>query len=52
MNINKTKMCSRLTNKHLNDILKVTASQDMAPGIDALVQAKRCQVSGIKTSPD
>ncbi|CAL9692766.1 unnamed protein product [Knipowitschia caucasica] len=52
MNINKTKMRSRLTNKHLNDILKVTASQDMTPGVDALVQAKRCQVSGTNTSPD
>lgn len=45
-------MRSRLTNKHLNDILKVTASQDMTPGVDALVQAKRCQVSGTNTSPD
>lgn len=52
MNINKTKMRSRLTHKHLNDILKVTASQDMTPDVDALVQAKRCQVSGTKTSPE
>ena len=32
--------------KHLNEILKLTAIQDMAPDIDALVKAKRCQVSG------
>ncbi|XP_037787434.1 general transcription factor II-I repeat domain-containing protein 2-like [Penaeus monodon] len=48
MNINKTKLCSRLTHKHLNDILKLTATQDVMPNIDALVTAKRCQVSGVK----
>lgn len=46
MNINKTKLRSKLTHKHLNEILKLAATQDMMPDIDALVQAKRCQVSG------
>ena len=48
MNINKTK----LTHKHLTDILKLAATQDMMPDIDALVQAKRCQVSGANTKQE
>jgi len=47
MNINKTKLRSRLTHAHLNDILKVAAAQDLTPDIDTLVKAKRCQVSGV-----
>lgn len=46
MNINKTKLRSRLTHKHLNDIMKLATAQDLTPNIDALVKAKRCQVSG------
>ena len=46
MAINKNKFCSRLTNKNLNDILKVAASQELSPNIDTLVEEKRCQVSG------
>ncbi|XP_037774147.1 general transcription factor II-I repeat domain-containing protein 2B-like [Penaeus monodon] len=38
MNINKTKLRSRLTHKHLNDILKLAATQDVMPNIDALVK--------------
>ncbi|KAL3974132.1 nostrin [Sarotherodon galilaeus] len=49
MTINKTKLRSKLTHKHLNEILKLAATQDMMPDIDALVQAKRCQVSGANT---
>lgn len=52
MNLNKTKLRSQLTHKHLNDILKLAATQDVMPDIDALVQAKRCQVSGSKTKHD
>uniref|UniRef100_A0A674DXZ8 SPIN-DOC-like zinc-finger domain-containing protein n=1 Tax=Salmo trutta TaxID=8032 RepID=A0A674DXZ8_SALTR len=48
MSINKTKLRSRLTHKHLNHILKLAATQDVTPDIDALVKAKRCQVSGVK----
>jgi len=47
MNINKTKLRSRLTHAHLNDILKEAAAQDLTPDIDTLVKAKRCQVSGV-----
>jgi len=36
MNINKTKLRSRLTHAHLNDILKVGATQDFTPDIDTL----------------
>ena len=46
MAINKNKLRSRLTNKNLNDILKVAASQELSPNIDTLVKEKRCQVSG------
>ena len=48
MSINKTKLRSRLLQQHLNDILKLAATQDVTPDIDALVKAKRCQVSGAK----
>ncbi|KAL3989177.1 hypothetical protein ACER0C_013495 [Sarotherodon galilaeus] len=48
MSINKTKLPSRLTHKHLNHILKLAAAQDVKPDIDELVKAKRCQVSGVK----
>jgi len=48
MSINKTKLRSRLTHKHLNDILKLAATENVTPDIDALVKAKRCQVSGVK----
>lgn len=46
MNINKNKLRSRLSNKHLNDILKLTAAQNIEPDIDSLVKSKRSQVSG------
>ena len=45
---NKTKLRSRLTQNHLSKILKLAAIQDGTPGIDALLKAKRCQVSGSK----
>jgi len=41
MNINKTKLRSRIIHAHLNDILKVGAAQDLTPDIDTLVKAKR-----------
>jgi len=47
VNINKTKLRSRLTHAHLNDILKVAAAQDLTPDIHTLAKAKRCQVSGV-----
>jgi len=47
MNINKTKLRSRLTHALLNDILNVAATQDLTPDIDTLLKAKRCQVSGV-----
>ncbi|CAI5653367.1 unnamed protein product [Oreochromis niloticus] len=48
MSINKTKLRSRLTHKHLNHIMELAAAQDVKPDIDELVKAKRCQVSGVK----
>lgn len=52
MNINKTKLRTKLTHQHLSDILKLSAAQDMMPDIDALVEAKRCQISGAKTKQE
>lgn len=48
MSINKTRLRSRLTHSHLNHILKLAVTQNVTPDIDALVKAKRCQVSGVK----
>ena len=48
VSINNTKLSSRLKHKHMNDILKLAATQDVTPDIDALVKAKGCQVSGVK----
>ena len=39
--INKTKLHSRLTPKHINE-------KDGTPDIDTLVKAKRCRDSGVK----
>ena len=50
MSINKTKLRSRLSQQHLNDILKLATIQDVTPDIDELVKAKRCQVSGAKST--
>ncbi len=46
MSISKTKLCARLTQKHLNDIMTTATDQDLMPDTDALVEAERCQVSG------
>ena len=39
-----------LSQQHLNDILKLAATQDVTPDIDAIVKAKRCQVSGANST--
>ena len=46
MKLNKSRLRSQLTDGHLNSTLKVATAQSLLPNIDALVQAKRCQVSG------
>jgi len=46
MSINKTKLRSKLTRNTLNDILKLAATQDLTPDIDALLKDKRCEFSG------
>lgn len=50
MNNNKTVQRSRLTNKHLNDIVKCAASRDLHPNIEAIVKEKRCQVSRLSSN--
>ncbi|XP_072891003.1 uncharacterized protein [Hemitrygon akajei] len=46
MNINKSKLRSQLTHKHLNDIMKIGTAQKLVPDVDRLVKTNRCQVSG------
>ena len=48
MNINKTKLRSKMTHRHLNDFMKVQTAQNLFPDVEKLVKAKRCQVSGNK----
>ena len=55
MRINKTKLCSSLSQQHSNDIemnMKLATTQDVMPDIDAhdIVKAERCQVSGTKST--
>lgn len=50
MNLNKSRLRSRLTDEHLNSIMKIATAQSIVPNIDVLVQAKRCQVSGSSCS--
>ena len=50
MNNNKTMHRSRLTNKHLNDIVKCAVTQDLTLNIDALLKENRCQVSGASST--
>jgi len=40
MSINKTKLCSRFTCSHMNDITKLATTHDLTPHIDALVKEK------------
>lgn len=46
MNLNKSRLRSRLTDEHLKSTMKIATAQSLVPNIDALVQAKRCQVFG------
>lgn len=41
MNINKSNLCSRLTHRHLNDIMRVATTQNLVPDVDALVEKKK-----------
>lgn len=45
MNNNKSPVISRLTDTHLNSVLKVASSNKFSPEIEKLVAEKRCQVS-------
>ena len=45
MNINKSKLRNRLTDGHLNDVIKIATAQKLAPDIDKLVKGKRCLAS-------
>ncbi|CAI6350830.1 unnamed protein product [Macrosiphum euphorbiae] len=48
MNSNKSPVRSRLTDTHLNAVLKVASSNNMSPEIEKLVGEKRCQISSKK----
>ena len=45
MNINKSKLRNRLTDGHLNDVMKIATAQKLSPDIDKLVKGKRCLAS-------
>ncbi|XP_066977883.1 general transcription factor II-I repeat domain-containing protein 2B-like [Macrobrachium rosenbergii] len=49
MNINKSRLRSKLSDEHLNSILKI-ATKSFTPNFDALVKKKRSQVSGSSSS--
>lgn len=48
MNFNKSKYKSRLTDKHLQAILRVSTVSSLKPNVSQLCERKRCQVSGSK----
>jgi len=48
ININKTKLRSRLTHSHLNDILKVPATQDLTPD---LIHQRKLKVPNFRRRP-
>lgn len=50
MNINKSRLRSKLSDEHLNSILKIAAAQSFTPNFDAMVKKKRSQVSGSSSS--
>lgn len=45
MKINKTSHRSRLTDEHLQSILRISSTQNLTPNINKLVAKKRCQQS-------
>ena len=45
MKMNKSKMGSLVTHRHLNDIMKIATAQKLFPDIDKLAKAKTCQLS-------
>ncbi|KAM4620367.1 general transcription factor II-I repeat domain-containing protein 2 [Polymixia lowei] len=45
MNINKTSHRSRITDEHLQSILRISTTQNLTPNINELVAKKRCQAS-------
>jgi len=50
MNSNKSPVRSRLTDTHLNAVLKVASSNNISPEIEKLVGEKRCQISSKKNN--
>lgn len=48
LNFNKSKYRSRLTDDHLQDILRVATASSLRPNLARLCERKRCQVSSSK----
>lgn len=48
LNFNKSKYRSRLTDDHLQDILRVATASSLRPNVARLCERKRCQVSSSK----
>ncbi|XP_069819639.1 general transcription factor II-I repeat domain-containing protein 2A-like [Dendropsophus ebraccatus] len=48
LNFNKSKYRSRLTDEHLQALLRVSTASSLKPNVARLCQSKRCQISGSK----
>ncbi|KAI5629300.1 general transcription factor II-I repeat domain-containing protein 2-like [Silurus asotus] len=48
LNFNKSKYRSRLTDDHLQAILRVSTASSLRPNVARLCERRRCQVSGSK----
>ncbi|KAL7882845.1 hypothetical protein SRHO_G00005030 [Serrasalmus rhombeus] len=51
LNFNKSKYRSRLTDEHLQALLRVSTASSLKPNVARLCERKRCQISSSKKAP-